>query len=84
MAPPRPPPWLTPEVEAAPVGPYHLKERRHMSNDNSGEPSTGAASVTLQVFAYTDFSAWNVLSSLPSVTPKLLFILQRPSFKATP
>lgn len=32
-----------------------------MSNDNSGGPSMGTASVTLQVFAYTDLSAWNVL-----------------------
>lgn len=52
-----------------------------MSNDDSGEPSMRASSVTLQAFAYP-VSTWKVLSSLPSVTSKLLFILQRPSFKA--
>lgn len=54
-----------------------------MSNGSSGGPSMGASSVALQAFAYTDLSAWNVLSSLPSVTSKLPFILQRPSFNAT-
>lgn len=53
-----------------------------MSNDNCWEASMGASSVTLQAFVYSVLSAWNVLSSLPSVTSELLFILQRPSFKA--
>lgn len=54
-----------------------------MSNSSSGGRSMGASSVALQVFAYTVLSAWNVFSSLPSVTSKLFFILQRPSFNAT-
>lgn len=81
MVPPRLPPQLTPEAEAAPSCPYHLKKRRHTSNDNSGEPSMGASSTTLQAFAYT-VSTRKVLFSLPFETSKLLFILQRPTFKA--
>lgn len=83
MVPPRLPLWSTPEAVASPPCPYHLKKRRHMSNDDSGEPFMRAFSVILQAFAYP-VSTWKVLSSLPSVTSKLLFILQRPSFKALP
>lgn len=81
MVPPRHPLRLTPEAAVSPPCPYHLKKRRHMSNDDSGEPSMGASSVTLQALVYI-VSAWKVLSSLPSVTSKFLFSLQRPSLKA--
>lgn len=41
----------------------------------------GASSTTLRAFAYT-VSTRKVLFSLPFETSKLLFILQRPTFKA--